>query len=312
MKIIVVYHSADYDGLFSGASALYWLSNDNPQMIGWDFGDPLVEVEKDVDLVYVIDLSPECLAKNFFDDNYKSRLIWIDHHASAIKQWDSDIDGLRINGVAACRLAWNYFYSTTPLLGNTKPTFGSFEDFKDRKVIESPFLTLVGEHDVWDHHDPDTMPLQYGLDVLETNWTLEKLTKFVSAQDYDKNTYRELKEIVEKGQAAMKWQENFAAKVSKSSGYITELEGIKFWTLVSPHARMSTWFPDNTIENGVEALMDLRLIGDGLARISLYHREGFHDHDLSVIASKYNGGGHKGACGFEIPLQLAIDLKLIK
>ncbi len=36
--------------------------------------------------------------------------------------------------------------------------------------------------------------------------------------------------------------------------------------------------------------------------VSLYHIEGKTHHDLSLIAVKYGGGGHKGACGFRVPL----------
>lgn len=32
--------------------------------------------------------------------------------------------------------------------------------------------------------------------------------------------------------------------------------------------------------------------------VSLYHADGKEQHDLSLIAVKYGGGGHRGACGF--------------
>jgi nanoRNase/pAp phosphatase (c-di-AMP/oligoRNAs hydrolase) len=33
--------------------------------------------------------------------------------------------------------------------------------------------------------------------------------------------------------------------------------------------------------------------------VSLYHSPHNKQHDLSLIAVKYGGGGHKGACGFQ-------------
>jgi hypothetical protein len=33
-------------------------------------------------------------------------------------------------------------------------------------------------------------------------------------------------------------------------------------------------------------------------RASLYHAPGKEHHDLSLIAVKHGGGGHRGACGF--------------
>jgi nanoRNase/pAp phosphatase (c-di-AMP/oligoRNAs hydrolase) len=34
-------------------------------------------------------------------------------------------------------------------------------------------------------------------------------------------------------------------------------------------------------------------------RVSLYHAPSKEHHDLSKIAVKYGGGGHRGACGFK-------------
>jgi hypothetical protein len=34
--------------------------------------------------------------------------------------------------------------------------------------------------------------------------------------------------------------------------------------------------------------------------VSLYHAPGKERHDLSAIATKYGGGGHRGACGFNV------------
>jgi hypothetical protein len=37
-------------------------------------------------------------------------------------------------------------------------------------------------------------------------------------------------------------------------------------------------------------------------RFSLYHAAGKEHHDLSKIAVKYGGGGHRGACGFQVKI----------
>jgi len=37
-------------------------------------------------------------------------LIWIDHHKSAMEKWDNGPEGYRIDGVAACRLAWQWSF----------------------------------------------------------------------------------------------------------------------------------------------------------------------------------------------------------
>jgi len=42
--------------------------------------------------------------------------------------------------------------------------------------------------------------------------------------------------------------------------------------------------------------------------VSLYHIDGHTHHDLSKIAVKYGGGGHRGACGFRISLAQLNDI----
>ena len=46
----------------------------------------------------------------------------------------------------------------------------------------------------------------------------------------------------------------------------------------------------------------IRVLTGDKVLVSLYHVEGKTHHDLSQIAVKYGGGGHKGACGFQITL----------
>jgi len=41
-------------------------------------------------------------------------LVWIDHHKSAIEKYGATTPGYRIDGVAACRLAWQWFFPIDP------------------------------------------------------------------------------------------------------------------------------------------------------------------------------------------------------
>ena len=51
MKNIVIYHSADYDGILSGEAIRFWLEKTHHteglpvgvQMVGWDYGRPVPE-----------------------------------------------------------------------------------------------------------------------------------------------------------------------------------------------------------------------------------------------------------------------------
>src|SRR5512138_813842 len=101
MKTTVIYHSADYDGIFCREIARKFLPD--AELIGWNFGDPKV-LDNGSDIFYILDLSPECI-DNTLD---YSDIIWIDHHKTSIEKYPSDIPGYRIDGVAACRLAWQW------------------------------------------------------------------------------------------------------------------------------------------------------------------------------------------------------------
>lgn len=105
MKTTVIYHSADFDGIFCREIAKHFLPDAN--LIGWNFGDPLIPMPQDGD-VYILDLSPDCLGQVKNGD--PNRLIWIDHHKTSIDKWERhQLRGYRIDGVAACRLAWQWF-----------------------------------------------------------------------------------------------------------------------------------------------------------------------------------------------------------
>ena len=307
-KTLCVYHSADFDGLFSGAVvyafANYMRKDYDLDMVGWDFGDELVDTIG-YDKIIVVDLPPDCLVS--VDWN---KLTWIDHHKTAIERFTGCFDGLTIDGVAACRLAWNYFFGD----GN-----GQLEEFVGRKIAEPYCITLAGEHDVWNHDDPLAMGFQFGLNALKSNWTPQELAKEFLKDNCNISYTRwndgfndsKTANVAQSGKLIEQWQNNFAANVCEENSYLVEFEGLEFCALASVHARMSTWFPEETIKGGV-ALMNIRISGDGKARISLYHRTGYNEIDLSVIAKKYGGGGHKGACGFEITIDEAVTAGIIR
>ncbi len=89
----VIYHRADFDGLFSREIAKKFF-RDTAEYVGWDYGDPLPTVPPEVTTIYMIDIS----INGMMDDR---RLVWIDHHKSAMEKFSPTIAGYRIDGVAA-------------------------------------------------------------------------------------------------------------------------------------------------------------------------------------------------------------------
>lgn len=299
---MIIYHRADNDGKLSGAIAVAATSSSNghsrirnEEAIGWDFSDDPIDVSKE-ERVIVVDLPLNCIkgidrANGKIDDTLASRLIWIDHHASSIanSNWER-IRGLRIDGVAACRLAWQYFYGDPTCIKS---------DYVQHAVAEHRVIQLVGEYDVWDKRNPDAELFNFGT----YDWDFETFVHLTNCLLDADDEPTSLREILLRGKIIKEHQEHFAGSVLAQRGYMVNFDGIKFVVLNSAHARSSMWFPEAVIAEHfpeAEALCAIRMNGTRKTGVSLYHRKGHEHLDLSAIAVTYGGGGHKGACGFEI------------
>ena len=282
MKNIVLYHSADYDGIFSREVAKKFLPQ-NTEYIGWNYGDLIPEIPEGVQL-YMIDISVDQLMSH-------PNLIWIDHHKSAIEKYPKDIKGYRIDGVAACRLAYQWFLKQQRDLAGVAWTLPDKQEYEERTVQEPKALTLAGEYDVWIHKGDGDVEFQYGLDC-EGN-----------RQDYSILLSHEgnkfIPEILQNGSAAMRCYIKRDAEILKNNSHIQEFEGLKFLALNTPAKSSLTFAALDKPETGHDALMKYNWNGKAWD-FSLYHSAHKKDIDLSVIASKYGGGGHKGACGFRV------------
>lgn len=290
----VIYHSADYDGLFSREVAKKFLGTEGVQYIGWDFGQPLIPMPN-YGTVYIIDLSPDCVVMPPNEDisQHSHRIIWIDHHKSSIEKWRSDIPGYRIDGVAACRLAYQWFCLAQHNAQNATNEQMQIplplkEDFTHRLIPEPLAVTLAGEYDVWDHAKSGNMDVafQFGLDAQkEIYWD-----RLFSDDEY-------ANVIADDGGAAMQCYAKRDADVMNGRSFMVEFEGLKFLCLNTARCNSNTFAAKDVPETGHDALMAFYYTGKGFS-CSLYHAAHRKDIDLSLIASKYGGGGHRGACGF--------------
>lgn len=287
----VIYHSADYDGIFCREIARKFLPN--ASLIGWNFGDPKVRMPSEGP-VYILDLSPECLAHGPGDLDQVTwgdldRVTWIDHHKTAIEKWPNEILGYRIDGVAACRLAWQWF--AIPMADHFEelPTIC---DFKNRIVEEPLSVRLAGEYDIWDKRDPDAEIFQYGLRAVDEGadfWEALLRTDEVGGNAVD--------DLLEHGYVCQKYARKVDAETCKARSFLLKWEGLTFLCINS--ARFNSLFfaaLDNPT-NGHDALAGFCWNGKCWT-VSLYHAKHRTDLDLSEIAKRQGGGGHRGACGF--------------
>lgn len=305
-KTTVVYHKADFDGLFCREIARKFLPD--AELIGWDFGDAPPAIPDGQ--IYVMDLPVDRVfgvQSGFSKEGagslkslvalIRNRLIWIDHHKSAIDSHPTDISGYRIDGVAACRLAWQWF-----TLGQEQnPKFYMLPEkqhFVDRKVTEPLAVRLAGEYDIWDKRDPNAELFQHGLRSRELGpniWYI--LLSGPTKPEGEKQGLAELyvEALLSTGEAIQYAKTHENESIIKHAGFDVEFEGLKF--LACNHARFNSFLFTAGVKPEHDAL--LGFCWDGKQwKVSLYHAPGKEHHDLSKIAVKYSGGGHRGACGF--------------
>lgn len=281
-KIIVIHHSADFDGLFCREIARKFLPE--AELIGWDYGQPKIPYTPDA-TIYILDLSPECLDGLPPHTEHCRNIIWIDHHKSAIEKWPSIISGLRIDGVAACRLAWQWFAESEPFIFQKR-------HFVDRQVKEPLAVQLAGEYDIWDKREPKAEVFQFSL-------------RSVPAEELDWNALLAPDEggyftwLLDRGFLLRNYQQQNDAGVVNYRSFMVEFEGLKFLALNTARCNSLTFAAKDVPETGHDALMGFYFNGSKWS-FSLYHANHRKDLDLSQIAVKYGGGGHRGACGFKV------------
>ena len=242
------------------------------EYIGWDYGNP-EPVVPDGNTLYMLDISVPGLMNH-------PNLQWVDHHKSAMERYGRK-PGYQIDGVAACRLAWRLFNSESNFHRPDK------QDFIDRKVGEPWAVRLAGEYDIWDKRDPDAELFQHGLrsQPLDDCWaTLLSFKGAVLVQ-----------RLLDQGRVIQyaRTQEN--AGIIGDYGFTIEFEGLCF--LACNHARYNSHLFTAGLRPEHDACFGFKWTGSDWS-VSLYHAPGKEQHDLSLIAVKHGGGGHRGACGF--------------
>lgn len=200
-------------------------------------------------------------------------LVWIDHHKTSLDQLGralADVPGRREDGTAACALTWQTF-------------------FPDQPVPRA--VQLIGDRDVWRMQFPETRAFSEGLFHLDLHPANDGT--WVPLLDDDLERVRELSE---RGRILYEARLTGIADTVARYGFETTFEGHR--TLAVNH-RGSGDMGEYIRQAGyavaycyAEAVRAGRL----QTSVTLYSDQ----VDVSEIARKYGGGGHRGAAGFQI------------
>jgi len=281
-NIYVFYHSADLDGQSSAAIINLWYKNKRTiQLIPIDHGEPFPwELIHSDDTVYVVDyvLSP---FKDMVQLNNICELIWIDHHKSAIENYNESIKngakgikGLREIGRGACELVWNYMYPY------------------DQLPESIYYLSL---YDVWKHQEePNSLYFQYGMKGIDnTNPSNEDLWEKLIFN----NNRNLMTDIIKNGKVIIEYQRTQNKRLCEFVAFETDLDGFSAIAINNGPPGSSQRF-ESVWDNKKYDLMINFYRKDHQWVISLYTDK--NEVDVSNIAKGYGGGGHMQAAGMSL------------
>jgi len=266
----IYYHSNDLDGKMSAAIALIALKGSIEAVIlcPINYGEPFsFEHIKYDDNVYVLDFCFQPFEKMIELKSRCYKLIWIDHHVSALKNaeaWKFECDGIRRDGVGACQLTWDYFFDITP----------------NPPVI----VRLLAQYDVWDFHDNRTLPFQYGMRIKETDP--------LSLMKYLPNNLH-IHAVVDDGNIILKYTSIENKEYVQSYSFETSIDG---YTALAMNIGKGSSRLFDSVTREYDLFITFCRTPFNNWSVSLYSRR--KDVDCSEVAKKYGGGGHFSAAGF--------------
>lgn len=272
----MIYHWVDFDGIVSAAIVGKFVGDS--EYIPWNYGDKEVPDVREGDKVYMVDISMDDFSL-MAGWNDIAELVWIDHHASAIRRYNEYLNGggKPIKGFrqesdekAAAAFTWSWF-TDEPM---------------------PRFVELVSSYDVWNHYCPDVVDLQAGLSLLSKEDRIPSsgiLQRLVSGDE------QEMTRIIEDGRIVSKYRSIQNEGVCRAQAFSVHFEGLEFLAANSRGGSMvfdSMWRPEL-----YDAMLLFWLDSSMTWQVSMYSPKE-KEFDLSTIAVKYGGGGHPHACGF--------------
>lgn len=288
MKALVIFHRVDYDGLFGNAIATKALKLKGYDVtnLGYNYNDVLPDVDFNTyDKIVLTDISLKPEMMKTLADNYSDKVIWIDHHVTAIndsKTYGYDkLEGVRVDGTAACELTYKYFFAEA--------------------VNEVPYcIRLVAANDVWDHDtfswDDEVSPLQYGLGIdykMNAKAVCDNLDDIIANVEAIKTLGIKVCEYM--NGLYKNWCDRFAFEVTVAGKY----RGI---AMMSPQFGSKIFTPVYDKEYDVYVVVNKNANTDDF-NISMYSDKPGIDFSCGeYMKANYNGGGHKGAAGGTITL----------
>lgn len=277
------YHSADLDGHCSGA--IVKRHYPDAEVIGINYGDPFPwESITPGEEVWMVDFSLQPFS-DMVRLNGMCRLVWIDHHKTAIAEaqqcgFQASKDQRLEVLLAACEATWTYCQ-------------GQYTEILPRSIL------YLGRYDIWKHQEhPGALDFQYGMRFQEN-------TK-PDNQEFWKDIFSDIRtdELVALGRTLQTHEERRNIKVCAASAFEITLDGLRCIavneTIGNSLTFKSVWNPER-----YDAMLCFYWKRTQWTVSLFSDKPGV---DVSGVCKARGGGGHKGAAGFQcsqLPFQEA-------
>jgi len=292
-KYYILYHN-DPDGWCAGYIAFKFLkekykNNIKVELYPLDYGkDNFLDKLSNKNII-LLDYSLQPF-KRFKKFTKKNHVIWIDHHKTAIEYYAKEkfIEDINVyikDGIGACILTYNYFFN------NDIPFF----------------LYLVGNYDVWKFPYGD---YHFYL-VFYMNFYMEKFRYLdnIYFKDLEKITEKNYKKhpILKEGRYIFNSWLKEKINILNQIAFERKLFGNYKCIIVNGKGFNSLPFERSNKYRDYDIWVVFYNNGNDLWNISLYSKK----VDVSSIAKKFGGGGHKYASGFQCNTKKIIEIGII-
>lgn len=276
-KQVCIYHSADFDGICSGAIVRHF--NPDVELVGYNYGEAFPWAKIPGNDIVMVDLTlPPAEMQRICDE--ADHFAWIDHHKDAIQAvLDAEVGPIYSNcrtDSAACELTWEYF---SP----------------DGGMSMAPLAVhYMGRNDMGDHEgEPSARAFHLGalalVDGIEDTAMWNKLL-------HHQDSHQEACKILQRGQMLLDAEHLHNKRYAEACAFETSVDGLTVIAINramgGPELFESVWNPDL-----YDAMCRFAYDRAGFWRVSLYSP---HEYiDCAKHSRARGGNGHKKAAGFE-------------
>ncbi|MHB1563928.1 MAG: DHHA1 domain-containing protein [Leptospirillum sp.] len=269
--VVVFYHQDCSDGF--GAALSAWLRHEGKKPITLtplSYGDPLPSLPSGSD-VYILDFSlPVTVFLELRKNNL--RVSMIDHHQTAQenygKTFEEDPDIIFDMNHSGAALAWLHFHPGTEL---------------------PALIRYIEDKDLWRWNLPGSLEINSALASYPMDFALWNrfLVELESSPPENTDLYKE-------GSAILRYQGRLLDQAIRNTGTLGRLDGGEVGFFVnSPILNSEIGGRAKTLNNMV-GIWSVKPDG----RVSYSLRSSESGPDVSRIAQRFGGGGHKRAAGF--------------